>query len=186
MNDVILYMLENMVQEKFGENTNDHAWSKTKKARDKRGTMTRGLYNNRDYNSKLRQLSRQFNLPREIILYESGHYIFKKFIKKFPEIVNENKSPGRFLDSVEKLLRTEFRGYFGKDVLPEISVTRREDETIAINYRSNGMSCTIIEGIIKSIADYYGRKITYSQPTCQSRGDGFCTFNLHFYDKRYN
>ncbi|MFQ6611413.1 MAG: heme NO-binding domain-containing protein, partial [Fidelibacterota bacterium] len=146
----------------------------------------RGLHEESDYNAKLTQLSRQFGLPREIILYESGHYIFKEFIKKFPETVIENKSPRRFFDSVEKLIRTELRGYFDEEALPEIAVSRIEEDTIVIKYRSKRMSCTIIEGIIKSIADYYGRKITYSHPTCQNRGDSFCAFNLHFYDKNYN
>ncbi len=186
MNDVMVYMLENMVQEKFGIDATGQTVSNFNKRPDSNCRRTRGLHEDSDYNAKLKQLSRQFGLPREIILYESGHYIFKEFIKKFPETVSENKSPGRFFDSVEKLIHTEFRDYFDRKALPEIAVSRIEDDTIVIKYRSERMSCTIIDGIIKSIADYYGRKITYSHPICQSRGDSFCAFNLHFYAKNYN
>ncbi len=185
MQDAILYMLENMVNEKFGVSPDEN----TKRGFGKRENQSFNYKNASHCNSfekRLVQMSKQIDLPQEIILYESGRYIFREFVKKYPHVIRNNKTSAQFLESTENLLSLIISDYNNLINFPKINLKKRRDGDLLIDYHSQQRSCTMIEGIIKSVADYFNQKVNYHQPLCQNRGDNFCSFTIQFYDKILN
>jgi Haem-NO-binding len=182
MKGIIFNTLESFICEGWGDDTYEEILSlcplKTKEP-----FVGPGTYPDTDLVMIASQAAQKLGLPLGDALRAFGHYAFPKLATKVPALVDKNAGAKAFLLSIDSVVHVEVRKLYPHAITPKFDYDDIDKKNaLIIHYSSKRQMCTLMEGLIDGVAEYFGTTIRYEQRQCTGCGDARCEFHLQFAD----
>lgn len=117
--------------------------------------------------------------PR-MLLYEYGVNVSPKLFDGFKGMMKPEWNTLDFLENSERV----FHGYVREEMggLPPVLITRRDDVTLTLDYRSPRRMAGLAHGFIDGMAACFGDKLSVSSTPLGEDGDAACSFTVRVTD----
>ena len=109
-----------------------------------------------------------------------GHLSIPMFMKKFPDIISQYKTPKSLLMDINTLHFTKVREKFTETELPFFFVSNPQEKSLVLRYVSKRKMCFYLEGALDGVGEYFKMPIKHKQTICTHKGDDICEFDLFF------
>lgn len=96
------------------------------------------------------------------------------FARLYPEFYAANRGTRTFLLEVEQKIHDLVRATIPQAAPPRLHVAPFGDDGVVVSYTSERRLCSMAEGLIEGVADYYGENIETDHAPCMLRGDLAC------------
>jgi len=182
MKGVIFNLLENLIVNKFGDKILEEIYAAAHFSLDAPPFVGPEIYPDSDLFAMVTLLSEKTNLPVDDLVYEFGKYMFPVLADRHPVFLDNINSPIEFLKSVNDVIHIEVKKLFEGANPPIIKVEDVNHRQVKLYYSSERKLCKLVEGLLDGVADYFGRKISYSHQQCMRDGARECILHIQFYD----
>ena len=124
-------------------------------------------------------LSKRTEIPVPDLVRAFGRYAFPHLAKRFPGFVESAPDACTFLRSVDGVIHVEVKKLDREAILPRVVIEDR-DGHIVLRYHSDRKLCSLVEGLLDGVSDWYGEPIGQSHVACMHRGAPECEIELAF------
>jgi hypothetical protein len=100
------------------------------------------------------------------------------FTRLYPAFFAIAPTARDFLLTVETRIHELVRATIPNAAPPELAVSERGADGVAIVYTSPRRLCVLLRGLVEGTARHYGERASIEEPTCMRRGDSACTFDV--------
>jgi hypothetical protein len=177
MKGIVFNLLEELVRERYGEDTWDDILEDTRVP----GAYTSlGSYPDEDMLTLVGATSRRCGLDADEVVRMLGRSAIPKMAEAYPVFFVDHKTVRSFLLTLNDIIHPEVRKiYPGADV-PDFQYHSASATHLEMVYASHRKLCSFAEGMMHGSADYYGETIHITQPECMLRGDARCLLHITF------
>jgi hypothetical protein len=120
-------------------------------------------------------------LERDALLRDFGAFTAERtFARLYPALFDLSSSARDFLLTVERPIHELVRVAIPNALPPELAVSELDGRRITIHYASPRRMCALLRGLVEGTARHYRERVRLEEKTCMHRGDGACTFEVHF------
>ncbi|MCT4589793.1 MAG: heme NO-binding domain-containing protein [Carboxylicivirga sp.] len=121
-----------------------------------------GTYEFREMVSLLTQLSKNTKISPNKLLFEFGDYLFKVFLKKYPEMFKHVNDGFTFLERVPQKIHIEVNKLYPDAELPQITTSISGNE-LTMYYTSSRKLGDLAKGLINGCMNHFGEKYTMQE-----------------------
>lgn len=177
MKGIIFNLLEQVVAEKYGEET----WDSLLAATDLEGAYTAlGNYDDAELASLVTAASSALGVPGDDLVRWFGRSAMPLLSQRYPNFFEHHDSTRSFLLTLNDVIHTEVRKLFPGAYVPEFEFDVSREESLALSYISERRLCSLAEGLIEGAADHFGEETTIRQDRCVKNGDDRCVLVCTF------
>ncbi|MCP3873781.1 MAG: hypothetical protein GY699_11565 [Desulfobacteraceae bacterium] len=180
MKGIVFNMLEDLIIEKFGEETIEEIYSDVKFSGDVLPFISPETYPDSDLFTILDSLVQKTSIPVDDLIFEFGKFMFPVFFKKYPVFFENIISPIEFLKSVNDIIHVEVKKFFENATPPTVIVKQLSENKIALYYKSERKLCKLLEGLLEGTALHFNKKISYVHKKCMKNGEDQCEYEIKF------
>ena len=119
-----------------------------------------GTYNHSEMVQLLDQLSQEINTPVNDLLLIYGEHFFKVLADSYPIFFQDIPDAFSFLSGVENHIHVEVLKLYPDAELPSFEITRLDDRTLQMIYRSERKMASFARGLINSSVKYFKENIS--------------------------
>ena len=113
------------------------------------------------------------------LLHEFGVFTAQTtFTRLYPAFFAIVPSAREFFLTVETRIHELVRATIPNARPPQLRVSERGDNGVAIEYTSPRRLCVLLRGLVEGTARHYGQAAEIQEPACMLRGDAACTFDV--------
>jgi len=181
MKGIVINILEQMVCEKFGEETMEEVYDKVSFKSDAPPFVGPLTYPDEDILAIVSFLVEKTAIPPDDLLFEFGKYMFPVFYQYYPIFFENVDSPITFLASVNDIIHVEVRKLFQEAMPPSVKIIPVDDNHVTLYYQSERKLCRLLEGLLEGVATHFMRKVTYNQRQCMKNGADQCVYEVTFH-----
>lgn len=109
-----------------------------------------------------------------------GKFAFIKLQQKYPYLINDEAGARNFLLTLDSVIHAEIKKIYPEAELPGFSYQDLSESQLIMIYKSKKQLCSLVEGLLEGVADYFDTEIKVCQNKCVKKGDSECEFDLHF------
>lgn len=158
----------NMTEENFGYKMVDQIINQSNLPNDGAYTSV-GTYDFDELVSLLTHLSQNTNIPPNKLLYDFGDYLFKIFLKKYPEMFQYAHDGFTFLERVPQKIHIEVNKLYPDAELPHIE-TSIEDNVLTMKYASSRKLGDLAKGLINGCMNHFDEKYSIHEEFLKQDG----------------
>ena len=178
MKGIVLNMLNEMVEERFGMDTWDALIESTQPA--SRGIYTSvELYPDSELLNYVAALSESSGIEAGMLVHAFGHYMIGRFHQIHPGFFAEHDAKS-FLKSVHDIIHVEVRKLHPDVILPEFEYEDESPDSLVMLYKSPRHLCQLAEGLIDGAVEHFGAQIERAHPVCMHNGADHCRIEMRF------
>ena len=178
MKGMIFNLLEDLIDEKFGEEIMEEIYAQAKLSDGAPPFVGPETYPDSDLFAIVTLLSEKTDLPIETLVYEFGKYLFPILANKYPVFLENMNSPIEFLKTVNDVIHLEVKKLFEAANPPKIIIEQIDSNRAVLHYSSERKLCKLVEGLLDGVGDYFGQKISYSHQQCMQDSTHECILNI--------
>jgi hypothetical protein len=176
MKGVVFNLLEQVVTEKYGEDT----WDSLLETTGQEGAYTAvGSYADEEFLSLVGAASAELDVPADDLVRWFGRSSLPLLRERYPAFFHHD-STRSFVLTLNDVIHPEVRKLFPGADVPDFDFETPEDGKLALGYRSARKLCSFAEGLIEGAAEYFGEEVSMEQPMCMKRGDEKCLIVCSF------
>lgn len=174
MKGVLFSVVEEVVVEKFGDDTWDEVLRRAKLD----GAYTSlGDYPDTDLGAIVVAVSGLLGVSESAVLVLVGREGFGPLARRHPKIVSEFDSWRDLLVHLDDIIHPEVRKIYSSADAPEFVATTVE-AGLLLEYRSRRGLCHLAEGLARGVADWFGTPVEVEHVLCLHRGDAACVLSV--------
>jgi hypothetical protein len=122
--------------------------------------------------------SRNLNLPAGAVLEAFGEFIAPELISLYGKLIDPEWKTLDLIENTEKLVHTAVRVGNPGVRRPILQCRRGTPDELQIVYSSDRRLCSVVRGIVKGVAGYYGETVHISEDACMLQGDPYCALQV--------
>ncbi|GAB3018569.1 heme NO-binding domain-containing protein [Spirosoma pulveris] len=169
MKGIIFTQLLDMVEQKYSYGLVDTLLLTTPLASG--GIYTSGgTYPSCEMVSLVKNLSQCTNIPVAELLREYGRFLFKTFVTQYHPFLIAAPDAFSFLSSVDAYIHYEVKKLYPEAELPQFLITRLNEETLRMVYKSSRQLSDLAYGLIEGTLAHYQENATITQQALQEDG----------------
>lgn len=177
MKGIIFNLLEEVVSEKYGEDT----WDALLAAAKVDGAYTSlGSYPDDQLVALVTAASRALNQPPNDIVRWFGIEALPRLAAKYPGFFARHKATRPFLLTINGIIHPEVKKLYPGADTPDFEIDGSSPDVLVMGYRSRRRLCALAEGLIEGAARHYGETVAINHYSCMHRGDPSCQMELTF------
>jgi hypothetical protein len=171
MKGIIFQLLEQVVDEEYGEDT----WETVLDRTGLDGAYTSlASYPDEDFSRLVDAASFALHESPQSIVRWFGRKAFPRLAAKYPHFMTPHRTTIPFLLTLNDIIHPEVRKIYPDADVPEFDFVTPDDRTLVIGYTSQRRLCALAEGFIEGAAAHYGDLVTIRQEACMNQGDPRC------------
>lgn len=178
MKGVIFNVLEDFVDEQFGEGVFDSLVEAA--LPDSDGVFVGpGTYPDEELFAIVGKALEVKGLELEPVLKSFGHYLFGKLAEKYPVFVEPYNHPKDFIKTVHGVIHVEVKKLFPEAETPNFKYSNDKEDFLTLTYESKRNLFPLAEGLISGAGDFFKSpiQITYQEV---NPDENYCVFDLQF------
>jgi hypothetical protein len=177
MKGIVFNLLEDTVSREYGE----EVWDDLLEAAGLDGAYTSlGGYPDEDLFALVGAASAALATPPDDVVRWFGRSALPLLADSYPQFFAPHRTARSFILTLNDIIHPEVRKiYPGADV-PVFDFDGLSDEVLVLGYSSPRQLCPFAEGLVEGAADYYGERVSISQPLCMRRSDPKCVLEISF------
>ncbi len=177
MKGIVFNLLEEIVQQTYGEDTWDDLLEKATLD----GAYTSlGNYPDEHLGRLVSVTAQALDMSPEAVVCWVGREALPLMAVRFPSFFTPHDDTRSFVLTLNSIIHPEVRKlYPGADV-PEFGFDTSSPDTLIMRYNSARKMCAFARGLIEGAAAYYGEQAEFHQSQCMHRGDRECIFEIAF------
>lgn len=177
MKGIIFNLLEDVVTEKYGEDTWDGLLASAKVD----GAFTSlGNYPDDQLVALVGAASAALKIPPNDIIRWFGAEAIPRLAKKYPGFFSKHQATRPFLLTINGIIHPEVRKLYPGADTPDFEIDGSSPDILVMGYYSKRKLCALAEGLIDGAARHFGETVTIQHCTCMHRGDSKCRLELAF------
>jgi hypothetical protein len=171
MKGVIFNLVEEVVSDRFGEDT----WDKLLDEAGLDGAYTSlGSYPDDQLFALVGAASKQLGVEADAVVRLLGQEAIPLLADRYPMFFEPHSTTRAFLLTLNDIIHPEVRRlYPGADV-PTFGYNNDDDGALVITYHSPRKLCALAEGFILGAGKHYGEQVEVEQPACMHHGAPEC------------
>jgi hypothetical protein len=178
MKGIVFNVLENFINENFGEKTWEDGVEKAN-LQDEIFVSTK-IYDDKKLIDIFTSIVSLKKLVAEEALILFGEFLFDTLSTKYAEILVQFDNPKDFLKGLDGIIHVEVRKMMMGSNPPQFLLKKDEEKEISLEYRSERQLCTLAKGLINGLNKKFGNTFTYEHTKCIHNGDDLCLFEFKF------
>lgn len=108
-------------------------------------------------------LSQRSNTPVPLLLRAYGRFLFQTFVTNYGNFITTAPDAFSFLSSVDNYIHVEVQKLYPEAELPQFIITRLDEQTLRMVYRSKRQLSDLAYGLIEGTLAYYQQPATIAQ-----------------------
>lgn len=112
------------------------------------------------------------------LLADFGQFAAPHLVEKYDAFLDDDWGAFDILEHTEDAMHKAVRLKEDGASPPELECDRVNDDEVVITYTSDHQLCSLGEGLINGIADYYDSAVTVSHDQCMLENDSKCKFHV--------
>jgi len=181
MKGIIFNILENLIIEKFGDETMEEIYAEANFSADAPPFIGPETYPDSDLYAMVILLSQKSNLPVDDLIFEFGKFMFHVLADNYPVFLENISSPIGFLKNVNDIIHVEVKKLFEEANPPTVIVEEINQNQCKLFYKSERKLCKLLEGLLEGVADHFGQKVSYSHQKCMQDDNDECILDVKCY-----
>lgn len=139
-----------------------------------------GTYPDADMFSLVGAACERLGVSLEVALKAYGRFCLPGLATRYPVFFEGIEHPKDILKIVDSVIHVEVHKMYPKAVLPSFDCEEHPDGSMSMIYRSHRKLCTVAEGLIEGVGDWFSIPIELAHSRCVHKGDDHCRFDLKF------
>jgi hypothetical protein len=123
-------------------------------------------------------ISQRAKIPVDDVWRKFGQLSIPNFMKKYPAIVAQYKTPKDLLNQINYMHFTAVRNLFTDTELPYFVPQKSDDSKMVIRYISKRNMCLYLEGALHGLSEHYKTPIKFRQIQCVLLSGKCCEFEI--------
>lgn len=182
MKGIILTVLSDLVQEKYGLRTWDELIQKVNPKSGGSYTAAQS-YDDIEVFQLIDEISKKINKSVPNVIRSFGEYMLLKMSKRYPDMFT-GKDIKEFLLSIDQVIHREVLKLYPDAQLPKFKYEDQKGQSLVMLYFSKRKLCTLAEGLISGAAIYYQVELVIKHSKCIHKGDDHCRFEMKWENKK--
>jgi len=172
MKGIIFNLLEQLVDESYGENT----WDDVLDAAEVDGAYTAlGNYDDSEFLAVLGAVATKTSRSTQEALRWLGRGAIPLLAASYSSFFTGHRSLETFLPTINDVIHAEVRKLYPGAETPWFEVNSDESgHGVRLTYSSARQLCALAEGLVEGAAIQFGEAVAIEQPACMLRGDPQC------------
>lgn len=139
-----------------------------------------GTYPDADFMALVATTTARLGIPAPDAVRAFGAFCLPHLLRSVPALTEGYDHPRPLLLALDGTIHSEVRKLWRDAVPPRFVATEEGPDDMTLVYESRRGLCGFLEGLLDGTATYFAVPIAFTHDTCTHRGDGCCTFRLHF------
>jgi predicted hydrocarbon binding protein len=184
MKGIIFNLFEDFIVSRYGEDKYEEiiAASDTG-ALDPFEIVGPGSYPDEAFDAILNKASEKIDRNISEILKDMGRHSLSKLAERHPHFFNGCEHPRDFLKTASMIHHVEVRKLYQGAEVPSFFVDDRNQDGLALTYKSRRHLCHLVEGLIAGLGDHYKIAVSINQTECIHSGGQVCKFIVKFHEE---
>jgi Haem-NO-binding len=174
MKGVLFTVLEEVVVERFGEDT----WDAVLRRSGVDGAYTSlGDYPDAELSSVVQALADELGLPANDVLVVGGTLAFPVLVTRHSYVMEGLKTWKDVLIHLGDIIHPEVRKIYPRADAPEFVITAVEGG-VHLEYFSKRRLCRLAEGLVRGTGDWFSTPVAVEHLSCIEQGDPSCVLSV--------
>ncbi len=175
MKGVLFTVLEEVVVERFGEDT----WDTVLQRAGLTGSYTSlGDYPDADLGAVVQGLADTLGLPTNDVLVVGGTLSFAVLVARHSYVMEGMHTWQDVLLHLGDIIHPEVRKIYPRADAPEFVITPTESGGLQLQYLSNRRLCRLAEGLTRGAGDWFKTPVEVEHLLCLENGDDQCLLSI--------
>ncbi|MHB8811253.1 MAG: heme NO-binding domain-containing protein [Desulfobulbaceae bacterium] len=180
MKGIIFNMLEQFINDRFGEETFEEIVAASGPlSGDTYAMVSPGSYPDSDFIALLGQTARTTGMDRASLLQAMGRHSLPLLAQRYPHFFSGYSHPRDFLKTTSLIHQVEVKKLYQDAEVPRFTIEDQEGGMM-VTYHSSRRLCHFVAGLLMGLSDYYRVPMVVQQVECILEGGRACTFMLSF------
>jgi len=169
MKGIVFREFLEMVEDKFGEEMADAIIEESNLPSGGAYTSV-GTYDHSEMMTLVTKLSERSGLATKDLMKTYGYHIFSVFHEGYPQMFEGINDSFDFLGKIESYIHREVRKLYPDAELPEFQISKPDEKTLIMVYRSKRKMADFAEGLIHRALDHFKDDATVDRETLVEDG----------------
>lgn len=180
MKGIIFNMLEQFINDRFGEETFEEIVAASNPlSGDPHAMVSPGSYPDGDFMTLLGQAARTTGMDQASLLQAMGRHSLPILAQRYPHFFSGCAHPRDFLKTASLIHQVEVKKLYRDAEVPRFTIEDQPDG-MTVTYHSSRRLCHFVAGLLAGLSDYYRVPMDLRQSECILEGGRTCTFVLSF------
>jgi hypothetical protein len=178
MKGIVFNILEDFIDENFGDNTFDTLVELVLPELDE-PFVGPGTYSDEQLMAIVGKAIEVKKLELDPTLRAFGAFMFTKLASKYPGFVDPHDNPKDFIKTIHDIIHVEVRKLFPEAITPVFIYSNETENSLTLKYVSKRNLFALAEGLMDGSGAYYNKPFKIKR-TEENREDNYCVFDLDF------
>jgi hypothetical protein len=161
MKGIVFTELIDMIEQRHGLEVIDNLLSNDKL--ESKGVFTSvGTYKHTDLLMIADDYAKLLNTSTEDVIKEYGRHLFGRFNELLPQLFEGLNNSFAFLEKVHDFIHVEVKKVYPDASLPSLKTSKKDDNTLIVEYQSHCPLAYFAEGLILGCIDFFEENISVS------------------------
>lgn len=137
---------------------------------------TTKLFDDQEIVDLVKTASRKTGISESDILEDFGQFLVPTLVEIYSPFILPEWKMLDLLENIENTIHRVVRMRSPGAQPPLLKIERLNANDVKIVYQSERKMCSLLNGIVKGVANYYKKEITLEKTKCMLHGDDFCEY----------